>query len=173
MKSNNECISDDFQVICFQSSTFIHLLSYHFGLMLLFSQPHDAHTFNSSLSHMWLEQQGDPNMTTPDFLKFLEFWFILCYFCWSQSKRCSHCPWKTWIPALDLMSSPLLLSAKERREGAGRQEGRAEREEGKSPSSLDICPEKIAFSFIFSSHLLMDDARMAVSVLFLILSTVN
>lgn len=32
-----------------QSSTFIHLLSYSFGLMLLFPQPHDAHTLNSSL----------------------------------------------------------------------------------------------------------------------------
>ena len=64
----------------FQTSTFIHLLSYHFGLMLLFSQPHDAHTFTSSLSRMWLEQQRPSNMTTPNFLKFLEFWFTLCYF---------------------------------------------------------------------------------------------
>lgn len=54
------------------------------------------------------------------------------------------------------MSSPLLLSAKERREGAGRQEGRKEEQKerkGKSPSSLDICPEKIAFSLSFSVHL--------------------
>ena len=164
-------------ICCFQSSTFIHLLNYNFHLTLLFSLPKCNPMIIILLivlcHNMWLKQQRPSNKLPKVPRSLIHPLLFPADLGVRDAPLSIHR--KTWSFALALMSSPLVSSVKERREGGRRDDGRVGGEEGKKSFFFGYFHrENVLLLFHSQFTFLTDDARMAVSRLsFFISSTVN